>query len=261
VAQLKLCGQGMASHGMVGIRAPECSPTAVLHGRCVERQHWEAEAMAEDGSYFSVLLRQGMQERERVQPSRGRAACTAEEAGAIGFARLRAGVTRGEEGIEAKLGCMPRVGALCFRNVSHSIGVNLKMLRLPQVACALVQGFPLRPQQRASGPIKRRERPQPLAHGGMRGCCSGEVRGESGVRAGQTNPPCRRGRVICTTVGPSSNAKPMMTKAASATLSSARQMARPTGSSETGVPPRVEGCHGAGSSDLGPAGAGPAFGL
>jgi hypothetical protein len=81
--------------------------------------------MAEGGLYFSVLERQGMQERESVQPSRGRAARAAEEAGAIAFARLRAGVIRGEEGIEAELGCMPRVGAVCFRDVSQAVGVNL----------------------------------------------------------------------------------------------------------------------------------------
>jgi hypothetical protein len=75
--------------------------------------------------YFSVIERQGMQEWEGVQPSRGRAACAAEEVGAIACARLRASVIRGEEGIEAELGCMPRVGALCFRDVSQAVGVNL----------------------------------------------------------------------------------------------------------------------------------------
>jgi hypothetical protein len=54
VAQRKLCGQGAASHGMVGVRAPECSPAAALHSRGVERQHWEAEAMAEGSLYFDV---------------------------------------------------------------------------------------------------------------------------------------------------------------------------------------------------------------
>jgi hypothetical protein len=57
--------------------------------------------MAEGSLYFSVLEFQGVQERESVQPSRGRAACAAEEAGAIAFARLRAGSMRGEEGVEA----------------------------------------------------------------------------------------------------------------------------------------------------------------
>jgi hypothetical protein len=125
VAQRKLCGQGAASHGMVGVHAPECSPAAALHSRGVERQHWEAEAMAEGSLYFSALECQGVQERESVQPSRGRAACAAEEAGAIAFARLRAGVTRGEEGVKAKLGNVPRVGALRFRDVSQAVGVNL----------------------------------------------------------------------------------------------------------------------------------------
>jgi hypothetical protein len=67
--------------------------------------------MAEGSLYFSVLECQGVQERESVQPSRGRAACAAEEAGAITFARLRAGVIRGEEGVEAELGNVPREGA------------------------------------------------------------------------------------------------------------------------------------------------------
>jgi hypothetical protein len=53
----------------------------------------------------------------------------------------------------------------------------------------------LRPQQRAAGPIKRPERLRPLAHCGMRSCRSGEVRcaGESGVRAGQTQPTMSEG--------------------------------------------------------------------
>jgi hypothetical protein len=53
VAQRKLCGQGAASHGMVGVRAPECSSAAALHSRGVERQHMEAEAMARD--YIRLL--------------------------------------------------------------------------------------------------------------------------------------------------------------------------------------------------------------
>jgi hypothetical protein len=59
-----------------------------------------------------------------------------------------------------------------------------------------VQGFPLRPQQRAAGPIKRPESLRPLAHCGMRGCRSGEVRsaGKSGVRAGQTQPTISEGK-------------------------------------------------------------------
>jgi hypothetical protein len=88
VAQRKLCGQGAASHGMIGVRAPECNPAATLQSRGVERQHWEAEAMAEGSLYFSVLECQGVQERESVQPSKGRAARAAEEAGAFAFARL-----------------------------------------------------------------------------------------------------------------------------------------------------------------------------
>jgi hypothetical protein len=81
--------------------------------------------MAEGSLYFSVLQCQGVQERESVQPSRGRAACAAKEAGAIAFARLRAGVIRGEEGVEAELGSVPRVGALRSHDVSQAVGVNL----------------------------------------------------------------------------------------------------------------------------------------
>jgi hypothetical protein len=44
--------------------------------------------------------------------------------------------------------------------------------------------------------------------------------GVSGVGAGQTQPA--RGRVICSTVGPTSRARPMMAKAAPTALSSAR---------------------------------------
>jgi hypothetical protein len=110
---------------MVGVRAPECSPADALHSRGVERQHWEAEAMAEGSFYFSVLDCQGVQERESVQPSRGRASCAAEEAGEIAFARLRAGVTRGEESVGVELFNVPRVGALRFRDVSQAVGVNL----------------------------------------------------------------------------------------------------------------------------------------
>jgi hypothetical protein len=51
---------------MVGVRAPECSPAAALHGRGAERQHREAKAMAEGGLYFSVLEHQGMQEQGRT---------------------------------------------------------------------------------------------------------------------------------------------------------------------------------------------------
>jgi hypothetical protein len=111
---------------MVGVRAPECSPAAALHSRGVERQHREAEAMAEGSLYFSALECQGVQERESVQPSRGRVACAAEEAGVIAFARLKAGVIRGKEGVEAELGSVPRVGALRSRDVSQAVGVNLK---------------------------------------------------------------------------------------------------------------------------------------
>jgi hypothetical protein len=56
VAQRKLCGQVAASHGMVGVRAPECSPAAALRSRGVERQHWEAEAMAEGSLYTLYTL-------------------------------------------------------------------------------------------------------------------------------------------------------------------------------------------------------------
>jgi hypothetical protein len=91
VAQRKLCGQGAASHGVVGVRATECSPAAALDGRGVERQHWEAEAVAEGGLYFPVLERQRVQERESVQPSRGRAARASEDAGVIAFTLIRAG--------------------------------------------------------------------------------------------------------------------------------------------------------------------------
>jgi hypothetical protein len=68
-----------------------------LDGRDVERQHWESEAVAEGGLYFPVLERQRVQERESVQASQSRAARAAEEAGAIAFARIRAGVTGGEK--------------------------------------------------------------------------------------------------------------------------------------------------------------------
>jgi hypothetical protein len=125
---------------VVSVRATECSPAAALDGVGVERQHWEAEAVAEGGLYFPVLERQGVQERESVQPSRGEAACAAEDAGAIVTPRTRASV-RGEEGIKADLGCMPRVGVLRFGDLSQALGVHLTKLRLPQVACALVQGF------------------------------------------------------------------------------------------------------------------------
>jgi hypothetical protein len=90
VAQRKLCGQGAASHGVVGVRAPECSPADALDGRGVESQHWQDKAVAEGSLYFPVLERQGVQELECVQPSRCRAAC-AEEASANAFARIRAG--------------------------------------------------------------------------------------------------------------------------------------------------------------------------
>jgi hypothetical protein len=80
--------------------------------------HWEAEAVVEGGLYFPVLERQGVQERESFQPRRGRAACAADVAIAIAFARIRAGVIGGKEGIKADLGCMPRVGTLCFGDVS-----------------------------------------------------------------------------------------------------------------------------------------------
>jgi hypothetical protein len=33
VAQRKLCGQGAAAHGMVGVRATKCSPAAARSGR------------------------------------------------------------------------------------------------------------------------------------------------------------------------------------------------------------------------------------
>jgi hypothetical protein len=91
----------------------------------MERQHWEAEAVTEGGWYFPVLERQGEQERESVRPSRGRAACAPEEASAIAFAGIRAGVIGGQEGIKADLGCMPRVGALCFGDVSQAVGADL----------------------------------------------------------------------------------------------------------------------------------------
>jgi hypothetical protein len=110
---------------MVSVRAAECSPAAALDGWGVERQHWETEAMSEGGLYFPVLERQGAQERESVQPSQGRVACVAEEASTIAFARTRAGVIGGEEGIKADLGCMSRVGALCFGDVSQPVGVDL----------------------------------------------------------------------------------------------------------------------------------------
>jgi hypothetical protein len=92
--------------------------------RGVERQHREAKAVAEGGLYFPVLERQGV--RESVQPSRGQPACAAEEASVIAFARIRAGVREGEQGIIADLGCMPRVGTLCFGDVSQAVRVDLK---------------------------------------------------------------------------------------------------------------------------------------
>jgi hypothetical protein len=82
--------------------------------------------LVDNGLYFPVLERQGVQERESVHPSLGRAACAAEEASTITFARIRAGVIGSEEGIKADLGCMPRVDALCFGDVSQAVGVDLK---------------------------------------------------------------------------------------------------------------------------------------
>jgi hypothetical protein len=77
--------------------------------------------VAEGGLYFPVLERQRVQERESVQASQSRAARAAEVAGAIAFARIRAGVTGGEEGFKADIGCMPRVGALRFSDVSQAL--------------------------------------------------------------------------------------------------------------------------------------------
>jgi hypothetical protein len=92
VAQCKLCGQGAASHGVVDVRAAKGSPATALDGRGIERKHGETEAVAEAGLHFPVLERQGLEERERVQRGRGRAACAAEEASVIAPARVGAGV-------------------------------------------------------------------------------------------------------------------------------------------------------------------------
>jgi hypothetical protein len=54
-------------HGVVCVRATECSPAVALDGWGVERQHCKAEAVAEGALYFPVLERQGVQERESVQ--------------------------------------------------------------------------------------------------------------------------------------------------------------------------------------------------
>jgi hypothetical protein len=59
MAQREMCGKGGASHAVVGVRAVEGGSAAALHGRGIEGQDGEAEAMWEGGLELPALEFEG----------------------------------------------------------------------------------------------------------------------------------------------------------------------------------------------------------
>jgi hypothetical protein len=128
IAQRGLCGQGRASHAVVGVRAAQGDPTAALHIWSVGGKHGKAKAVPEAGVELPTFELESSGEWESIPPGGGRAAGAAEESGPGALAILGAEGKGGQQGVCSGLGGVPGECALLLRNDAHGDWAGLAVL-------------------------------------------------------------------------------------------------------------------------------------
>jgi hypothetical protein len=138
MAQRGVCSKGRTPHPMVNISRVEGRAVVALHGRGVGRQHADAKVVAEASADFSALEFQRLGEGKGVQPCRGRASRTAEQAGASTPPFCGVGVEGFQQGVGLSLCRVPRELALCCGNSSQAFQAHLLILWRPQSASPIM---------------------------------------------------------------------------------------------------------------------------